>query len=179
MGTATELVDLVDRTGELRMRGVPRPEAASYPDLHMKIVIVVAFDALGRLLAQQRAEGKSVASEAYDHVCGAILSGEDPIAAGIREGRQETGVALRNLRQVHEGINVYGHWRALYLAEAVGEPKIIDRTETMWTDYLYPGELEQRLVAGQEFVKGYFEDMALALGHISISADHPFKGRFA
>lgn len=69
----SELVDLVDRNGTIQMYGVPRHEVAKHPDLHMQIVIVVAFDGLGRMLVHRRGENKKVDRTRFDHICGAII----------------------------------------------------------------------------------------------------------
>lgn len=159
----SELVDLVDRHGEIQRRGVPRHEVPNHPDLHMQIVIVIALDSLMRVLVHRRGKTKDVDPEKYDHICGVIRSDETPEKAGLREGQEETGVQLRNIRRVHAGVNEYGRYRHLMVADAEGEPSIVDPEEVMWVGYMHPDELKERHAAGEGFVNGFFEDVELAV----------------
>ena len=60
MSEELEFVDLVDASGTIQKKGVPRSEADSYPDLHLQIVIGVIIDKEGRILVHQRAKTKKV-----------------------------------------------------------------------------------------------------------------------
>lgn len=157
-----ELVDLVNKQGEVQKRGVPRHEVDNHPGLHMQIVIVIAFDSLLRLLVHRRGAEKSDAGK-FDHICGAIKSDETPEAAARREGLEETGVVLQNIRKVHEGVNEYGRWRILMVAEARGEPSIINPAEVESVDYIPTDVLRHIYEAGEiGFVDGFWEDVELA-----------------
>src|SRR5687768_6388214 len=130
-----EFVDLVDKDGEIRLRGVPRHEVPNHDDLHMQIAIVVAVDSLQRILVHRRGSTKKVDREKYDHICGGLMSGETPEQAALREGFEETGITLKNIRKVHSGINEYNRWRHLLIADAEGEPSIINPEEVDWVGY--------------------------------------------
>lgn len=157
----SELVDLVNKHGEIQKIGVPRHEVGNHPDLHMQIVIVIAFDSLLRMLVHRRGAEKSDA-EKFDHICGAIQSGETPEEAALREGLEETGVALQNVRKVHAGVNEYSRYRHLFVADAEGEPSISDPKEVMWVGYMHPDELRETHNAGEiGFVDGFFKDVEL------------------
>lgn len=164
-----ERVDLVDEAGLVRMRNVLRDDVDAqphcYPGLYMQIVIVIALDSMQRVLVHRRGSSKEVDPEKYDHICGGVLTGEAPPDAAVREGLEETGVRLRNLRKVHEGVNEYGRWRHLYLAEADGEPIIAAGEEVSWVGYEHPDDLRSKHGAGEGFVKGFFADFELALAH--------------
>jgi 8-oxo-dGTP pyrophosphatase MutT (NUDIX family) len=156
-----ELVDLVNQHGEIQKVGVPRHEVGNHSDLHMQIVIVIAFDSLLRMLVHRRGTEKSDA-EKFDHICGAIQSGETPEAAAMREGLEETGVVLKNVRKVHEGVNEYSRYRHLLVADTEGEPSISDPKEVMWVGYMHPDKLRVIHAAGEiGFVDGFFEDVEL------------------
>lgn len=161
----SELVDLVDGNGEIRQRSVARHEASEYKELHMQIAIVVAVDSLQRILVQRRGASKKIDPEKYDHICGGLMSGETPEQAAAREGLEETGVVLKNIRRVHSGVNEYNRWRHLLVAEAEGAPSISRPEEVMWADYVEVDTLHQKHAAGEGFVDGFFEDIELALSH--------------
>lgn len=48
-----ELVDLVNKNGEIRLRGVPRHEVPNHEELHMQIAIVIAIDKQQRILVHR------------------------------------------------------------------------------------------------------------------------------
>ena len=159
----SEFVDLVNKKGEIHLRNVPREEVPNYADLHMQIVIVVAIDNLQRVLVHRRGASKKVDPEKYDHICGGLVSGETPEEAAVREGFEETGVTLKNIRRVHSGINEYNRWRHLLIADAEGMPSVSDPEEVVWVGYVGVDELRQRHAAGEGFVDGFFEDIEQAL----------------
>lgn len=158
----SELVDLVNSSGEVQLRGIPRSEVPHYPDLHMQIVIAVVVDSLGRMLVHRRAKEPNIGS--YDHICGAISSGESPEEAAAREATEETGVQPRELRVVAHGVNEYSRYRYLLVGQTQGEPPIGNPAEVQWVGYLHPDELRAGQASGEfAFVDGFFEDVALAL----------------
>lgn len=53
-----ELVDLVDSSGEIKLRNVPREEADSHKDLHMQLVVAVIFNSMGEALVHKRSMEK-------------------------------------------------------------------------------------------------------------------------
>lgn len=161
----SEFVDLVNKRGEIQLRNIPRHEVPNYAELYMQIAIVIAVDSLQRVLVHRRGVNKKVDPEKYDHICGGLMSGETPEEAAAREGFEETGVTLKNIRRVHSGINEYDRWRHLLVAEAEGEPNISNTGEVMWVGYCEIDELRQRHEAGEGFVDGFFEDIELALSY--------------
>lgn len=60
---------------------------------------------------------------------------------------------MSNIRTIHAGINEYNRWRHLLIAEAEGEPSIVDPEEVMWVGYIHPEELREMHI---------FEDFELA-----------------
>lgn len=161
----SEFVDLVDKQGEICLRDIPRNEVDNHEELHMQVAIVVAIDGLQRVLVHRRGAGKKVAPGKYDHICGGLMAGETPEQAAVREGLEETGVTLKNVRWVHASINEYNRWRHLLVADAEGEPSISRPEEVMWVDYCAIDTLRQKQAAGEGFVDGFFEDIELALSH--------------
>ena len=152
----TELVDLVDAQGHVRKTGVPR--STQIPGLHLQIVIVVVFNNDGKLLVQRRATPPAVGS--YDHISGAIGSGEAPEAAAKRETLEETGVSLSGLWLAAAGVNEYARYRYLYCGTAhSGEARLHPR-ENLWVGYRSVYELanEHRQVP-EQFVDGFFNDL--------------------
>ena len=102
-----ELVDLVDVSGNVKQRGVPRSEIELYPDLHLQIVIGVVINKEGFILVHKRARTKKVNPGDVDHVCGGVISGEKPEEAMVRESMEETGIRPLNVRIVASGINSF------------------------------------------------------------------------
>jgi 8-oxo-dGTP pyrophosphatase MutT (NUDIX family) len=160
----SELVDLTDEYGRVQMRAIPRNERGRYPDLHMAIVVGVVFDGQGRLLVQRRAMRKRVSPGSLDHICGAIISGETPHQAVAREALQETGVTPRGLSIVTQGVNAYGYYRYLLVGESFEEPTVTRPDEVMWAGYLHPDDLHEKRSSGEAFVRGFFDDLAHAIG---------------
>lgn len=157
-----ERVDLVDSAGVIQERAVLRCEADE-SGLYVPIIIAVVFNGLRQALVQQRAMPKKDNPGDYDHICGAIWSGETPKEAAWREADEETGVVPQNLQLVVHGVNVYRRYRYLYVGEADEEPCIKNPNEVMWTGYMDPDELHAKRSSGElTFVAGFFEDMALA-----------------
>lgn len=162
MNVMLELVDLVDKKGRIQKRAVPRHEAGQHQGLHLQIVIAIVVDKTGRLLVNRRAKEPNIGD--YDHICGAIISGETPEEAAAREAFEETGVRPRNLRIVTHGVNQYDRYRYLILGEAGDEEPTGDPTEVLWVGYLHPDELRAGHTSGDlTFVDGFFEDIKHAL----------------
>lgn len=156
----TELVDLVDATGRIVARAVPRggPHARG---MYVQIVVVIIRDAAGRILVHRRSMAKDVSAGALDHACGAILSGETPEAAARREAREETGVEISELRPVHAGVNVNGRWRHLFAATTDDTPNLAltDPGEVSSLDFVDPLTLARWRADGEHFVSGFFDDL--------------------
>jgi len=166
MSKETEIVDLVDASGQIQKRGVPRVEVEKYTDLHLQIVIAVIFDYAGRILAQKRALTKSTCPGDIDHVCGAVKSGETPEMATARESLEETGLKVKNLKIVEQGVNSYNRYRYLLVGVANGEPNSYDPAEVEWVKFISPEELKVKSQSGEfTFVGEFFEDMELALNN--------------
>ena len=164
MNKKNELIDLVDSNGVVQQQFISRSEAASYPDLHLQIVIGVIFDKIGRVLVHKRAQSKKVNPGHIDHVCGAVISGETIEEAVKREALEETGLCPDNLQMITHGINKYNRYRYLMAEETGSNPGKVDPTEVEWVQFLHIDELKAKLSTGVfPFVEDFFEDMALAL----------------
>lgn len=169
-----ELVDLVDKDGKVRIPSVRRIDVKNHKDelltqgLYQPIVIVVVFDNAGQVVAQVRGDAKADDDGGLlDHVCGAIASGETWRVAAAREAAEEIGVELDDLCLVDQSVNVYGRYRTLASAHAIGEPKVLNSTEVSQVLSVSPDDLYAMERQGSEFVKGYFTDLALVLDRFS------------
>lgn len=168
--TAIELVDLVDASGTIALRAVPRHTAEEHPELYLQIVILIVFDSVGRVLVHRRALTKRNNPGDIDVVCGAMNS-EDatPEIAAIREAQEETGVTPMNVRIVRRGLNEYGHYRYLLVGTSDAVPSVTDSNEVMWVRYFDLAELQRRRSLPESdadrltFVDGFFEDIDFAL----------------
>jgi 8-oxo-dGTP pyrophosphatase MutT (NUDIX family) len=164
MNKEVELVDLVDSSGVICKRSVPRSETDLYPKLHLQIVIGVVFDKEGKVLVHRRAQIKKVNPGDIDHICGGIMSGETPEIAAAREAREETGVEPIHLRVIASGINKYNRYRYLLVGEAETEPGEVNPAEVEWVCFIHPNELKLKSTTGDlTFVDEFFEDTDLAL----------------
>lgn len=159
-----ELVDLVDSSGNIQKRLVPRTKADLYPNLHLQIIVGVVFDSSGRMLVQRRSLTKKVNPGDIDHVCGAILSGETPEQATTRESLEETGINPVNLSIITAGINKYSRYRYLVVGRSDKEPKVSNPKEVDWVRFVHLKELLTKASTGEyTFVDEFFEDTQLAL----------------
>ncbi|WP_144122444.1 NUDIX domain-containing protein [Catellatospora sichuanensis] len=165
----TELVDLVDAAGTVVRPGVARDDQERHDGAYLQIIVAVLLDGSGRALVNQRGPGKMIAPGRFNHVCGAVRSGEDPEQAALREAVEETGLAVERLTLLRHGINSYGRYCYLYAGLVDGEPDA-SRTrpaEVGWVGYLSAEELAQVRRQGQaSFVDDFFEDMAAARAHL-------------
>lgn len=170
MNQKIELVDLVDSSGIIRKRGIPRSKIDSYPDLYMQIVIGVVFNKKGQILVHKRAQTKKINPGDIDHICGGIMAGETPEVAALRESLEETGIRPINLRIIAQGINKYKRYRYLLVGEAETEPGEVNPSEVEWVRFIHPGELKQKSNSGEfKFVDEFFEDTNLALTSKDVS----------
>jgi 8-oxo-dGTP pyrophosphatase MutT (NUDIX family) len=163
MAGKVELVDLVDHNGNVVRTRVPRHEEVVPADgLHMQIVVVVLFNPLGHVLVQQRAFHKSSGGN-LDFICGAVISGETPTGAAIRETQEESGLTGIPLNLVRKGVNEYGRYCYLFTGETAQPPGQPDPDETVWVEFRLPKDLialhDGELIG---FVSGFFEDLAAA-----------------
>jgi 8-oxo-dGTP pyrophosphatase MutT (NUDIX family) len=160
----SELIDLVNETGEIVRRDVPRGYAEHHNDLHMQIIIAVVFNGLGQVLVHQRAATKKVNPGDIDHICGGLLAGESPKQAALREADEEVGVIINDIHIVSQGLNSYGRYRYLVAGKSDQEPNIQpNSTEVAWARYCYPNELiEAGNLNKMGFVDEFFDDMELA-----------------
>ena len=156
-----EIIDLVNRDGEIVKRAVERDDAYKYDGLHMQIVIAVIRNRLGEILVHQRAKTKKVNGGDVDHVCGGILSGESPEEAVLREAREEVGAQPKNLELVRKGINPYGRYCFLISGLSDDLPSDeLDPGEVEWANYMSLEELRDKQLNGElTFVHGFFEDI--------------------
>lgn len=161
---AQELVDLVDASGVIQKRAVPRTKIDLYPKLYLQIVIGVIFNSKDEILVHKRAVTKRVDPGCIDHICGGLISGETPEKGVEREGIEETGVGIKNVRVVYEGINKYNRYRYLLIGESDDLPGKPDPREVEWIRYIGIEELRQKQESGEhEFVGEFFEDTDIAL----------------
>lgn len=159
-----EYIDLVDTSGNVKLRNLPRSEADQYPDLHMQIVVGVIFDREKRILVHQRAKTKSVNPGDVDHICGGIQSGETPEEALLRETMEEAGVNIRRFHIVQHCVNTYKRYRYLIIGETDDEPGSSDPAEVEWVRFMHLDELKQGHTSGElTFVDEFFEDTAQAM----------------
>lgn len=156
-----ECVDLVNTAGQIQLPNVLREEADQHPGLHMQIVIVVVWNALGQLLVHQRSNKKLVNPGDVDHVCGGVKAGEGPKAAARRETREETGVVLSKVQLVTSGVNAYNRYRWLFTGRSDDAPILTECDEINWVAWKSPDELERARDAGDlTFVAEFFEETA-------------------
>jgi len=167
-----ELVDVVDGDGTVRIPGMRRIDVKNRKEelfsqgLYQPIVTVVVFDDAGHVIAQVRGDAKGDDDRGMlDHVCGVIASGETWQVAAVREAAEEIGVELHGLRLIDQRVNVYGRYRTLASAQAVGEPRVLNAAEVSSILCLSPDDLHAMEREGTGFVQGYFTDLDLALAH--------------
>lgn len=159
MKKESECVDLVDSSGRIQRRNIPRTNVETYPDLHMQIVIGVIFDFQDRILVHKRARTKSVNPGDIDHVCGGVMAGETPEEALIREAKEETGIHPTHLIRVDAGLNSYKRYRYLLIGEAEGKLGSVDSSEVEWVQFVPYDELLAKQQSGEwTFVDEFFED---------------------
>ena len=164
MSQNLEFVDLVDSTGQIQQKGIPRTEIDRFPDLHLQIVIVVVFDSQGRILVHKRGMSKKVNPGDIDHICGGVHSSESVEQAASRETLEEAGIEPDKLEVVLKGVNKYNRYRTLLIGESTKEPKVMDSTEVEWVRFIHPDELKTKMNSGEfTFVDEFFEDTALAV----------------
>lgn len=167
---ADELVDLVDATGDIQLRGIRRDEVRDRKEefvasgLYQPIVVVVVLDEDGRVVAHERgqAKGDDGAGE-IDHVCGVISSGESWRETAVREALEELGVQIRDLCFVAAGVNIYDRHRTLAVAQAIGAPRVVDHDEVGRLLLATVEELVEQECRSVRFVRGFFDDLRAAL----------------
>lgn len=164
MNQNVELVDLVDSSGQIQQKGIPRTEIDRFPDLRLQIVIVVVFDSQGRILVHKRGMSKKVNPGDIDHICGGVHSNESVEQAASRETLEEAGIEPDKLKVVLKGVNKYNRYRTLLIGESTKEPKVMDPGEVEWVRFIHPDELKAKMSSGEfTFVDEFFEDTALAV----------------
>ena len=173
---ADELVNLVDGTGLVKLRGIRRDEVKERKQeflvrgLYQPIVIVVVIDDNDNVIAQVRGEAKADDGRgAVDHVCGVIAAGETWEQAARREADEEINVELDDLMLVDQRVNGYGRHRTLAVARAVGEPQVNDSNEVARIFDASPDELYAMAQAETLFIGGFFTDLKLALAHLAVT----------
>lgn len=163
-----ELVDLVDACGRTRVAAVPIEQAHEYYSAGLHLQIAIAVVLRGReLLVQQRAYRKRSDRGLIDHVCGVVSSGESPDQTAIRECLEETTIAIGGLSHIHAGVNSYGRYRHLFLAEAPTHSNVnvldLDLREVEWADFVEERELRDWQNHGPYgFVDEFFADLQAA-----------------
>jgi isopentenyldiphosphate isomerase len=161
----SELIDLVDRNGEILpgLVGIERDDANEYPEGFMQIVVVVVFNDEGQILAHQRASTKTVDPDHVDHICGGIQSGQTSEEAAEEEGDLETGVSYSRLVRAHRGMNDYSRYRYIFAAISNDVPKTKEPEHVQWVRWVDLAQLEKWRDEGTyKFVQGYFEEIEVA-----------------
>lgn len=164
MGKEIEFVDLVDKSGVIKERNVPKQDIGKHPDLHLQIVIAVIFDKDGKILVQKRSLNKSSEAGSIDHICGAIRSGETPEQAAIRESIEETSIKPSELKIIDMKVNSYNRYRVLLIGHGEGIPGVSNLDETEWAKFISFNELVEKHISGEwKFVDEFFEDTKKAI----------------
>lgn len=88
-----EMLEVVDQSGKV-LRLAKRSAVHSDPSMIHRVVHVLVFDKLGRLLLQKRSQSKDVAPGKWDtSVGGHVSPGEDIEDAARREMEEELGIS--------------------------------------------------------------------------------------
>lgn len=158
----SELVDLVDKSGQIVEIGIERSLAEQRVDLLIQNVVLVILNSAGEVLWHRRHPAKRFEGNKIDHVCGALISGEDPEDAAKREAIEEVGLQLEDIELVDERVNPYGYYRRLYLGYSDESP-VVDyaKQEVIEAGFVHPGEIATRFAA-EELVKDFLADLSLA-----------------
>jgi 8-oxo-dGTP pyrophosphatase MutT (NUDIX family) len=164
MSKEDELVDLVDSSGTIKKEKILRSENDNITGLHLQIVIGVIFHSNGKVLVHKRSKDKTVNPGDIDHVCGAIMSGETPERALIRESLEETGIAPDEIKIIDQGVNRYNRYRYLLAGRSNDRPVLLNKDEVEWVDFIHPDELMRKQKSGEfTFVDEFFEEMSRAI----------------
>lgn len=162
-----ELVNLVNEHGRLQHAGVPRselPRDIAGEGLYIEAVTIVLLSGANEIVVGQRASGKKTFPDHYDHICGALETGETVTEAAYREAYQEFGIShFTELMPVTAGVNVNQIYRHLRLGRSNDEPEIMRLKEVAAIHRLGRTALEAKLKLGWQFVPGFFDDLNLAL----------------
>jgi hypothetical protein len=162
----SELVDLVNDSGEVLYRTVPRERIGEYPDARMQIIIAIIVNSQREVLVHERAKTKSYGGK-IDLVCGAIQSHQTPITAAMAESGEEVGPVPDDFEVIKEGKNEYGKYRFLLLGHSDKPPKEdLDPDEVAWAGYVAIEALRAKAASGEwQFVDGFFEDLDYAMNY--------------
>lgn len=166
-----ELVDLVDKDGNVVAAGVPREVVRRNEDslaqygLYMPIVLVVLVDERLRVVAHVRslAKGPADGGGDIDLVCGAVSSGEGWREASEREALEEIGVRLQDAKLIRQSVNSYQRYEWLVAARTTDTPQPGDPDEVSELVVGTLPELEELARRGTPFVRDFFEVVALGI----------------
>jgi 8-oxo-dGTP pyrophosphatase MutT (NUDIX family) len=136
-------IDLVDEHGSVQKTRVSKLESRELTGLYAQVVIVVVFDARGRILVHKRKQSKEVNPGDIDFVCGMVEHQETPLEAAIRETKEETGLEPENLQLVRQGLNSYGRYRFLFTGQASGNPKPETDHEVEWVAFVQRDQIKE------------------------------------
>lgn len=92
-----ELWDILDGNGKPTGKTVRRGDPMQAGEFHL-VVHVWIKDSRGRYLISKRSPNKELLPNYWDTTCGAAISGEDSLAAALREAKEEVGVDLNPRR---------------------------------------------------------------------------------
>lgn len=155
-----EIVQLVDVNGNF-VRAVERSDTAYGDGEHMLVAELVLFTPDGDVVFHKRGFSTSEPLT-IDHVCGAVIEGETPEEAAIRESRQEVELMYppRNITRVLEGVNCYSRYRIL-LRGFVDEVPVRTRenADACFVGAASLAALEGMRSRGSVFVGGFFESI--------------------
>ena len=102
-----ELLDIYDykgeRTGKVIQRGT-----RLLPGEYMKTVLIVIFNSEGKMLIQRRVPEKEHWGGLWDlSCCGAVIAGEEPRTAAMRELKEELGLTVDLTRERPVFVNAW------------------------------------------------------------------------
>lgn len=162
-----EHIDLVDSTGTIQRKAVPRSQHLTYraEGLHAPIAVVVVWGPDGTLLVQRRAAHLGTEPGALAHVGGMIGTGEDPAVAAAREAYEETSVVLDCLSAVSDGLNSSGYYQYLYRGDAHRPVTEVTDPGVEWAAYLTEEEIRHKVRDGMPFCGRFFDDIERTRWH--------------
>ena len=112
--TGNEYLDIYnekgEKTGKIISRGTPIKNGEFSLSVHLFI-----YNSKGMFLVQKRSKSKRSLPGIWSITCGAVVSGEDSLSAGMREAREELGIFLepssfdyiKRIKRKHSFIDIY------------------------------------------------------------------------
>lgn len=152
-----ELVELVSEEGDT-VGVVSRAEAHSDTSYLHRVVHVLVFDDVGRLLVQKRSMNKDVGPGLWDvSVGGHVVPGELPAEAAYREMKEELGIEFADIRFLYNHV-FYGQEESEFVStfECTYNGKVFfDHDEIDEIRYMDFDEIDSQL--GKKVFTEHFE----------------------